>query len=180
MSINLHVLKATSFSPATCWRGSLASPLAARVARNKNKIMQNKPNFKNTIMNVRTYITKDYNNFLTFYRRKNKAKQSQNKPNLLDDQMNVTTSITKDNEIFRPFSRRKNKAKQSQFKPNFDPILALFSQFWLCNSPAMAINGYKSWGLNKPFGEIEKRYGCEYCSKRADYLRELKAIGEDK
>ena len=44
--------------------------------------MQNKANFKNDNMNVSTYITKDYENLLTFCRRKNKAKQSQFKPNL--------------------------------------------------------------------------------------------------
>jgi len=114
--------------------------------------MQNKANLQNTKMNVTSLLTKEYENFLTFCRRKNKAKQSQNKANLLDDEMNVTTSITKDYENFLTFCRRKNKAKQTQFEPNFSPILALFSQFWLCNS-SIFVN----------FSNLEK--ALNYCGK---------------
>jgi len=91
MSINLHVQSATSFSPATClpsvvctkdgWRGSLASLLATRVARNKNKNMQNEPNLKNDQMRVTAYYRSAYGNFLTFFRPKNEPKRTQNEPN---------------------------------------------------------------------------------------------------
>ena len=43
--------------------------------------MQNKPNFKNTEMNVSDYMTRDYAIFRPSSRLKNKANQSQFKPN---------------------------------------------------------------------------------------------------
>jgi len=50
-------------------------------ARNKNKIMQNKANFKIAQIYTSTCNTNGYGFFHTFFRRKNKAKQTQNKPN---------------------------------------------------------------------------------------------------
>ncbi len=81
MSNNLQILSATSFSPATCWRGSLASLLATRVARNKNKNMQNKANLKNSQMNTSAYNKRGYDVFYGFCCPKNKAKRTQNEPN---------------------------------------------------------------------------------------------------
>ena len=101
--------------------------------------MQNKANLKNDEMNLTTYITKDYEIFWPFCRRKNKANQSQNKPNLQNAKMNVTHLLTSYYENFRPFSRRKNKANQSQFKPNFKPKLASVYRYWLCFSPKIAV-----------------------------------------
>jgi len=50
-------------------------------ARNKNKIMQNKPNLKIDQTSITALITRGYDDFLIFFRPKNKAKQSQFKPN---------------------------------------------------------------------------------------------------
>ncbi len=50
-------------------------------ARKYNKIMQNKPNFKNALIYISACIESGYVNFLNLSRPKNKAKQSQNKPN---------------------------------------------------------------------------------------------------
>ncbi len=152
---------ATLVSPATCWRGLfsrncqihlLSCKSCRNRARKNNKNMQNKAKFSRAEMNVTTSITKDYENFLTFCRRKNKAKQSQNKANLQNDKMNLSTYKTGYYENFLTFCRRKNKAKQTQFEPNFSPILALFFQFWLCNS-SIFVN----------FSNLEK--ALNYCGK---------------
>ncbi len=73
------------------------------------------------------------------YRARNKNKIMQNKPNYSSAQMFVSASITKEYENYRLFSRRKNKAKQTQNEPNFSSKLALFSQYWLCFSPKIAV-----------------------------------------
>ena len=72
---------ATLISPATCWRGSLASPLAARVARKNNLIMQNEPKLQNDKMNVTPLLTKEYGNYMLCGSRKNEPKRTQNEPN---------------------------------------------------------------------------------------------------
>ncbi len=76
MSNNLQILSSTSFSPATCWRGSLAACGGSR-ARKKNKNMQNEPNFKNDQMSVSPFI-KGYYEFLWLESHpKNEAKRTQ-------------------------------------------------------------------------------------------------------
>jgi len=104
--------------------------------------MQNKAKLMDDQMNVTPLLINYYENLLTFFRPKNKAKQTQNKAKFKNAIKNVTALLTKGYENLRPFSRRKNKAKQSQFKPNFSPKLALFSQYWLCNSPTMTKFGW--------------------------------------
>jgi len=84
-------------------------------ARKYNKNMQNKANLQNADMNVTPLLTKGYEIFLTFCRRKNKAKQSQNKAKLQNIEMNVSSYITKGSVNFLTFCQRKNKAKQTQF-----------------------------------------------------------------
>jgi hypothetical protein len=88
-------------------------------ARKYNKNMQNKANLQNADMNVTPLLTKGYEIFLTFCRRKNKAKQSQNKAKLQNIEMNVSSYITKGSVNFLTFCQRKNKAKQTQNKANF-------------------------------------------------------------
>jgi len=108
---NLPILSATSFSPATCGRGSLASLLATRVVALASCQCAKSIHFHCKPVG----------------RARNTKQIMQNKANLQNNKMNITTSITRDYEIFMLFGNRKNKAKQSQFKPNFRPILALFS-----------------------------------------------------
>jgi hypothetical protein len=86
---NLQILNSTSFSPATCWQGGLASLFATRVAPlqlsrelyKSNLFLQNKANFKNDRIYTSTCDKGSYGNLRAFFRRKNKAKQSQSKPN---------------------------------------------------------------------------------------------------
>jgi hypothetical protein len=59
----------------------LASPLAARVARKKSKILQNKANLKHLFESITAYEISGSVNFMLFFRQKNKAKQSQFKAN---------------------------------------------------------------------------------------------------
>jgi len=97
-------------------------------ARNKNKIMQNKPNLQNDEINITPLLTNSSENFMLCRSRKNKAKQTQNKPNLKNDEMNVTACNTRGYDNLRLLFHLKNKAKQTQNEPNFEPKLALF---WL-------------------------------------------------
>jgi len=145
---------ATLVSPATCWRGSLASLLATRVVSlhlsrelyKSNLFMQNKAKLQNDEMNITSLLAKSSENFRNFCRQKNKAKQTQNKANLQNDEMNVIPLLTREYENFRTFDLRKNKAKQTQNEPNFDPILALFSPILASVSPMMTIN---CWRMNE-------------------------------
>jgi len=81
---------ATLVSPATCGRGlfsrncqirSLSCKSFQNPARNKNKIMQNKANFKNSKNDITPCIRRRYESFQSFFHPKNKAKQTQNEPN---------------------------------------------------------------------------------------------------
>jgi len=75
MSNNLPQLQGRCFTPLSPDRQGgvwLASSLATRIFHDTNKIMQNKPNYKNDQMNVTSLLTKAYENFRPFSRRKNK------------------------------------------------------------------------------------------------------------
>ncbi len=108
---------------------------------------------------------------------KNEPKRTQNEPNSYHGHPVRGSSISACNITryvnVRPVglaeNEPKNEAKQSQFKPNFRPKLGSF----------FTSNGYKSWELNEPAGEIRNDYGDKYCGERADYLCELKTIGEE-
>ncbi len=83
--------------------------------RNYQRIMQNKPNFKDAQMNVNIYYTKVYNNETASGSRKNKPNSNPIKPNLRKAKMNVNLTLTKDYRKKDDFAVRKNK-------PNSNPI----------------------------------------------------------
>jgi len=142
-------------------RRLLAEPIRQKSAENRGKragtkayvrnyklIMQNKPNFRKSQMNLKFCKQMDYENKWQRKVRKNKPNSNPNKPNCFKAKMNVNSLITKDyrkNDDFavrinkpnfrnaqnkrkltynkglqkkRCFSVQKNKPKQSQFKPN--------------------------------------------------------------
>jgi len=72
--------------------------------------MQNKPNFKSAQMNVKSYNTRDYQNFIPLARQKNKPKQTQFKPNLQKAKIIVNLTLTKDYRKKADFLVRINKA----------------------------------------------------------------------
>jgi len=72
------VLRISYFSYQNTLQGSRNHPLhLSRELYKSHLFMQNKAKLQNDDMNATTYITKVYDNLLTFCRRKNKAKQSQ-------------------------------------------------------------------------------------------------------
>jgi len=74
--------------------------------------MQNKPNFKDTQMNVNPYNTRGYNNETAFRRGKNKPNSNPIKANFRKAKMNVNLTLTKDYRKNDAFLVRINK-------PNF-------------------------------------------------------------
>jgi len=74
--------------------------------------MQNKPNFKDTQMNVSLDITKEYENKRNWTLGQNKPNSNPIKPNLRKAKMNVNLTLTKDYRKKDDFVVRINK-------PNF-------------------------------------------------------------
>ncbi len=85
-------------------RGEAFGEAGSRSAQ-KYLIMQNKPNFPNTQMNVNSVLTMDYVNIRLRRRRQNKAKQTQFKANSKPIKPNFNPNTPKTNPI----------------KPNFKP-----------------------------------------------------------
>ncbi len=108
MSNNLQILSSASLSPATCWRGCLASLLATRVS----PLQLSRDLYKSNL-------------FL------------QNKANSPSVQYDTIALLTRTYKIFYDILIPKNKAKQSQFKPNFSSKLGSFFQYWLCFGTVM-------------------------------------------
>ncbi len=71
--------------------------------------MQNKPNFQKSQMNVKSYNTKDYKNFIPLAGRKNKPNTNSNKPNLQKAKMNVNLYFIEDYRKNDAFTVRINK-----------------------------------------------------------------------
>ena len=63
---------------------------------NRLLFMQNKPNFRKSQMNVKSYNTKDYENKRDWTLGQNKPNSNPIKPNLKKAKMNVNSLITKD------------------------------------------------------------------------------------
>ena len=80
--------------------------------RNYQRIMQNKPNFKDVQMNVRSLITMNYKYFIPLAGYKNKPNSNPIKPNFQNAKMNVNLTFTKDYRKNNDFVVRINK-------PNF-------------------------------------------------------------
>ncbi len=74
--------------------------------------MQNKPNFKDTQMNVSIFIQMDYKNLSDWTIGQNKPNSNPNKPNLRKANMNVNLYVIEDYRKNDDFAVRKNK-------PNF-------------------------------------------------------------
>jgi len=70
----------------------------------------------------------------------------QNKANFKNTEMIVTACNINSYGNLIAFCRPKNKAKQSQNKANFSSKLALFPQFWLCNSSIFQIENKVLFG----------------------------------
>ncbi len=89
-------------------------------------IMQNKPNFRKSQMNVTAFYTVDYENDNTFRLPKNKANtnpiQTQYNANTNPipemSKMNVNSFITKEYRKNDAFTVQKNKANTNPIKPN--------------------------------------------------------------
>ncbi len=94
--------------------------------RNYQRIMQNKPNFRKSQMNVSNIITRNYNNFIPLAGYKNKPNSNPNKPNCQRAKMNINLTLTKDYRKKDDFAVRINK-------PNSKPISA---------TPKMNVNLY--------------------------------------
>ena len=80
--------------------------------RNYQRIMQNKPNFRKSQMNVSNYYTTDYERKRNWTLGENKANSNPIKPNLRKAKMNVNLTLTKDYRKNDDFVVRINK-------PNF-------------------------------------------------------------
>ncbi len=80
--------------------------------RNYQRIMQNKPNFRKSQMNLNLYNTTDYENIANWTLGENKPNSNPNKPNLQKAKMNVNLTLTKDYRKKDDFVVRINK-------PNF-------------------------------------------------------------
>jgi len=80
-----------------------------------SSFMQNKPNFRKSQMNVKSYNTKDYENKSNWTLGQNKPNSNPIKPNLRKAKMNVNLTLTKDYRKKDDFTVRKNK-------PNSNPI----------------------------------------------------------
>jgi len=79
------------------------------------RIMQNKPNFQKSQMNVKSYNTTDYENKSNWTLGESKPNSNPIKPNLPDTQMSVNSILTKDYEGNDIFAVPENK-------PNSNPI----------------------------------------------------------
>ncbi len=77
-----------------------------------NPFMQNKPNFRKSQMNVKSYNTMDYENLSDWTIGQSKPNSNPIKPNFQKAQMNVNSFITKDYRKKDDFVVRINK-------PNF-------------------------------------------------------------
>ncbi len=123
MKLSLHAIRYTSIENPTLAHfrhfSSLftLSPLyiCRESSTNHLLFMQNKPNFKDTQMNVSLDITKDYENLSDWTLGQNKPNSNPIKPNSQKAQMNVNSLITKDYRKNDDFVVRKNK-------PNSNPI----------------------------------------------------------
>jgi len=69
-------------------------------------------------MNVRCYITMDYEKRTLGERGENEPKTNPNEPNYKKAKMNVKSYITRDYEKIRVFGFRQNKPKTNPIKPN--------------------------------------------------------------
>ncbi len=82
-------------------------------------IMQNKPNFQKSQMNVNPYNTTNYENKSNWTLGENKPNSKPIKPNLPDAQMSVNSILTKDyerNDIFAvPENKANSNPNQTQF-----------------------------------------------------------------
>ncbi len=79
------------------------------------QIMQDKPNFQKSQMNVSNIITRNYEYFIPLAGQKNKPNSNPNKPNFQKAKMNISYVKTTNYE-----QKTMNYAnnKQTQFKPN--------------------------------------------------------------
>ncbi len=73
------------------------------------QIMQNKPNFQKSQMNVSNIITRNYKIFIPLAGQKNKPNSNPIKPNLRKAKMNINSIITKDYRKKDDFEVRINK-----------------------------------------------------------------------
>jgi len=91
--------------------------------RNYQKIMQNKPNFPKSQMNLSIFSKMAYENETAFRRGKNKPNSNPIKPNLQKAKMNIYSIITKDYRKKDAFIVRINKPNfqnaQNERKLNF-------------------------------------------------------------
>ena len=108
-----------------------------KTTKNEQLFMQNEPNFKNSKINVNSYLTRAYEDFRPCERRKNEpntnpirtqtnpikanltqfqSKTNPIKPNLLNTQMNVNSYLARYYEDNRLFGLRQNKPNQTQFQ----------------------------------------------------------------
>jgi len=90
----------------------LLGPLHLSRALYKSTLfMQNKPNFPDAQMNVKSFHTLDYENKSNWKLRKNKANTKPIRANLLDAQMKLSSVLTKYYENEHLHRRGKNKPK---------------------------------------------------------------------
>jgi len=80
-----------------------------------NSFMQNKPNFQDCRINLKSCKKKAYENKSNWTLGENKPNSNPNKPNLRKAKMNVNSLITKD-------YRKKDDFASEQNKPNSNPI----------------------------------------------------------
>ena len=93
--------------------------ICREASTNQLLFMQNKPNFRKSQMNVKSYNTKDYENKRDWTLGENKPNSNPIKPNFRKAQMNVSSLITKDYRKKDDFSVRINKPNSNPIKPNF-------------------------------------------------------------
>ncbi len=92
---------------------------------NQLLFMQNKPNFKDALMNVNTYYTKVYKNETAFRRGKNKPNSNPIKPNSQKAKMNVNLTLTKDYRKNDCLADQKTNPIQTQSNPVLSaPVLS--------------------------------------------------------
>jgi len=70
----------------------------------------------------------------------------QNEPNFKNARIYISAYNTSGYINFQLISRPKNEPKRTQNEPNFSSKLALFSQFWLCNSSIFQIENKVLFG----------------------------------
>jgi len=116
--------------------------------------MQNKPNFRKSQMNLKSYNTKDYENIANWTIGQNKPNSNPIKPNFRKAKMNVTSLITKDYRKKDDFAVQKNKAKTNPILQRVKLMQNIYLQRIMKNNADM---GYEKTKPNQTQFKSEYR-----------------------